>query len=156
MKKCSHLEESTKYCVSVYFHLYVNNRKGSTRLKPDDKCKPKTCFLCNHKSVVSGELHTVETLALDTKLTSMATDLRDPDILPKLAPGDMTVTDAVYHKQCLTAFYGFMRKMTRNRRSHNEHYYHKATSFAELITYIESYARESMMGQNHIFKLSEI
>ena len=47
----------------------------------------------------------------------MATEMRDTKLLAKLSVGDMTASDALYHKKCHTALHtryrSFVRKNTK-------------------------------------------
>jgi len=104
-------------------------------------------------------MHKVKTLTLDQKIRKIATELKDTQILAKLAAGDMTATDAVYHNNCLSSFYNkyrrYVRKNTSNSASDIETQTNKATAFAELVTYIESF-ESTESKENHIFKLSDL
>ena len=115
-------------------------------------------FFCNEDDSNLGELHRVETLTLDERIRNLATDLQDNQLLTKLAAGDMAANDSVYHKKCLTSFYNrhrsFVRRNTQTSMLDEETLQNKATAFAELVTYIESF--ESDGGNENIFKLSDL
>ena len=62
-----------------------------------------TCFFCD--ALVDNDFHKAATKQLDANVRKMATELNDTHLLVKLVSGDMEATDAVYHKQCLTALF---------------------------------------------------
>ena len=67
--------------------------------KPDGKTV--TCLFCDNHD---GVLHTAETLEIDTSLQSMATELRDSQVLTKLSSGDAVALDVAYHRNCYITF----------------------------------------------------
>ena len=71
------------------------------------KAGEQTCFFCG--GGVQKDFHRASTFNLDAKVSKMATDLRDSILLAKLSTADMTASDAVCHKKCLTSLH------TRNR-----------------------------------------
>ena len=72
-----------------------------------------TCFFCD--ALVDNDFHKAATKQLDANVHKMATELNDTHLLVKLASGDMVATDAVYHKQCLTALFTRHRSSTRGK-----------------------------------------
>ena len=119
----------------------------------------KCCFFCNQPEASPRAFHRVETLTLDSRIRKVATELNDSKILAKLAAGDMTATDSVHHKKCLTSYHNkyrsYLRKSSPVCTSKNEVLANKATAFAELVAYIENF--ESSDGKvSRIFKLSEL
>ena len=58
------------------------------------------CFFCDQEAGVAG-LHEVSTMGMDQTIRTYATELKDTNLLAKLAPGDMVALEAKYHKSCL-------------------------------------------------------
>ena len=62
-----------------------------------------TCFFCDAGICDEEVVHRAVTKNLDSNVRFMATELRDTKLLARLSVGDMTASDAVYHKNCITA-----------------------------------------------------
>jgi hypothetical protein len=124
----------------------------STSLSDDQQ--GRWCFFCDKP--IGDEYHTAMTPKLDSNVRKMATEMRDSKLLAKLSSGDMTATDAVYHKRCLTELSTKHRSLTRHRDSLNssEGMNPHAIAFAELVSYVED-IREAD-SETPILKLSEL
>lgn len=112
------------------------------------------CFFCDDR--VEKGYHRAATAQIDANVRKMATELRDTRLLAKLSSGDMTAIDAVYHKQCLTAFCN--RHRTFVRKEDQKEYPDvtpESIAFAELVSYIEE-SRQEKQHTEHIFKLSNL
>jgi len=111
------------------------------------------CLFCED---IHGELHKAETMTLDARVRQMATDIKDTQLLSKLAAGDLVAIDSVYHRNCLRSFYNRHRSLTR-RSIHepNDQMNAESLALAEVISHIEEYTR--LGGDiNHVFTLSDI
>ena len=119
----------------------------------DESQSTGRCFFCD--KALGDKFHTAATSKLDHNVRQMATDLRDSRLLAKLSPGDMTATDAVYHKQCLTELLTRHRSLKRQREStgSDEMMNPDAIAFAELVAYVED-VREA--GERPTLKLSDL
>ena len=94
-------------------------------------------MFCDHSD---GNLHKASTFEIDDKVRKYATELHDTKLLSKLAGGDMVAIDAVYHTNCLVAFYNRARKKysTENADDQSASRLH-AIAFAEAVCYIEEF-----------------
>lgn len=95
------------------------------------------CLFCDQSD---GNLHKASTFEIDDKVRKYATELHDTKLLSKLAGGDMVAIDAVYHTNCLVAFYNRARKKysTENADDQSASRLH-AIAFAEVVSYIEGF-----------------
>ena len=95
------------------------------------------CLFCDQSD---DNLHKASTFEIDDKVRKYATELHDTKLLSKLAGGDMVAIDAVYHTNCLVAFYNRARKKysTENADDQSASRLH-AIAFAEVVSYIEGF-----------------
>ena len=94
----------------------------------------------SHASFVMPWLTTIFTKLLpDTNVRKMATELNDTHLLVKLASGHMVATDAVYHKQYLTALFTRHRSSAQGGKASaaDNKLACDSIAFAELVSYIE-------------------
>ena len=96
------------------------------------------CLFCDQSD---GNLHKASTFEIDDKVRKYAKELHDTKLLSKsIAGGDMVAIDAVYHTNCLVAFYNRARKKysTENADDQSASRLH-AIAFAEVVSYIEGF-----------------
>ena len=79
-------------------------------------------------------VHRAATKNLDSNVRFMATELRDTKLLARLSAGDMTASDAVYHKNCITALHTRYRSFVRKRETtgQTEDYATTIHSFSQI------------------------
>ena len=95
------------------------------------------CLFCDKSE---GDLHEASTKQLDEKVRKYATELRDTNLLAKLAAGsDMVAIDAVYHTKCIVAFYNRARRLYSETEDNKENRRQHAMAFAELVSYLEDF-----------------
>ena len=64
--------------------------------------RPKRCFFCDSSE---KDLHLCQTFELNDKVESMAKEMRDPNVLGKMASqGDMIADVTYYHIKCLVEY----------------------------------------------------
>ena len=88
------LERAKRKRLTNYKEHLHPKRAHPQHLSPEKS----TCILCGNESAV---LHEFRTLGTDSRVKSMATDLRDTALLAKLEGGDLIALDAKYHLACL-------------------------------------------------------
>ena len=76
-------------------------KRRSTRNNPKIEINNKTCFFCEEPS---NDLSSCQTVELNQKVTDMATEMGDSQILAKLCQDDMVAAKAKYHLKCLVEF----------------------------------------------------
>ena len=76
-----------------------------------------TCFFCDAVICDEEMVHRAATKNLDSSVRFMATELRDTKLLARLLVGDMTASDAVYHKNCITALHTWYRSFVIKRET---------------------------------------
>ena len=76
-----------------------------------------TCFFCDAVICDEKVVHRAATKNLDSNVRFMATELRNTKLLARLSAGDMTASDTVYHKNCITALHTQYRSFVRKRET---------------------------------------
>ena len=72
------------------------------------------CFFCD-LPLGEEEHHSVQTFAVDDKVTECALALADQKLLAKLATSDMMAIEARYHTKCLASLYNRRRSLERSQ-----------------------------------------
>lgn len=115
----------------------------------------RVCFFCDSVVTNDERFHTAETGNIDFHVRKMATEMRDTKLLTKLSVGDMTASDAVYHKKCHTALHTRYRSFVRkNTKSAGDGMQPESIAFAELISYLEE--MKCIDGKYTLFKLADL
>ena len=81
------------------------NKRLQTGFAPAPIGQGSTCFFCDAVICDEEVVHRAVTKNLDSNVQFMATELRNTKLLARLSVGDMTASDAVYHKNCITALH---------------------------------------------------
>ena len=114
-----------------------------------------TCFFCD--SIISNEeiVHRAATKNVDSNVRLMATELRDTKLLARLSVGDMTASDAVYHKKCMTVLHTRYRSFVRKNEeaSSSQNMPPESVALAELISYLEEM---KCTDDSYTFKLADL
>ena len=96
------------------------------------------CFFCDNVISNDEPFHRVETSNLDSNVRKMATEMWDTKLLAKLSVGDMTASDALYHKKCHTALHTRYRSFVRkNTKGSGDSMQPESIALVELISYLE-------------------
>ena len=113
-----------------------------------------TCFLCNEPAG-SATLHRACTQDIDVKVRKCALELKDTDLLAKLAPGDMVALEAKYHTKCLAKLYNRARAAADSTNADTgDDTRLTGIAFAELVMFMEDTCKEE--GIIPTFKLSDL
>ena len=75
------------------------------------------CFFCDDSN---GTLLSCRSKNLDKHVSEWAEYLQDFKLLEKLSEGDMTTTEAKYHKKCLTELYNRVKSKQNVEKSEKE------------------------------------
>ena len=75
------------------------------------------CFFCDNGN---GSLLSCRSKNLDKHVSEWAEYLRDSKLLAKLSEGDMTATEAKYHRKCLTELYNRVKSKRNDEKSETE------------------------------------
>ena len=115
-----------------------------------------TCFFCDAVICDEEVVHRAATKTLDSDVRFMATEVRDMKLLARLLVSDMTASDAVYHKNCITALHTGYRSFVRKRETtgRTEDTQPQSIALAELIPYLED--MKCTDDTNTIFKLADL
>ena len=92
------------------------------------------CIFCENRG---KELHEVATFSnVDETVRRMATELKDTDLLAKLAGGDMVAIEAKYHTNCMVSLRNrcrsFVRSSSTDETPDTQNDMTKARAFAEI------------------------
>ena len=86
----------------------------------------------------------------------MATELKDTDLLAKLAGGDMVAIEAKYHTNCMVSLRNrcrsFVRSSSTDETPDTQNEIAKARAFAEILSYMANCCEAG----EYIFKLSNL
>ena len=92
------------------------------------------CLFCDEPATYSKPLHKAETLDLDTRVSHCAVNLQDQRLLARLSGGDLIVTGAEYHSQCLVTLYNRDRDKASTSHDDCDTNTPKRTAFSALIS----------------------
>ncbi len=105
------------------------------------------CRFCGKSD---GNMHNAESFkTFDAKVREMATELRDTQLIAKLAAGsDVVAIDWYYHKDCYTALCNRHRSL-KHRRSTGQGVSESqmtvaSLAFAEIVAYLEEHRQQSI------------
>lgn len=130
----------------------VKTRRSSSEHHPNRKTET-VCIFCDQEGGSAG-LHKASTFGIDQKVRKCATELRDTNLLAKLAAGDMVALDAQYHTKCLAKLYKraeLSRQASGERSSENMSH---GIAFAELVSHIETF--REMVEAKPVFKMQDL
>ena len=97
----------------------------------------------------------METSNLDSNVRKMATEMRDTKLLAKLSVGDMTASDALYHKKCHTVLHTRYRSFVRkNTKGSGDSMQPESIALVELISYLEE--MKCVDGKYTLFRLADL
>ena len=112
-------------------------------------------FFCDNVISNDEPFHRVETSNLDSNVQKMATEMRDTKLLAKFSVGDMTASDALYHKKCHTALHTRYRSFVRkNTKGSGDSMHPESTALVELISYLEE--MKCVDGKYTLFRLADL
>ena len=136
----------------------MNSTESSSLVKTRRKLEPTPtkknfCFFCGE---FAEDLHCASTHRIDLCVKEIATELRDSNLLTKLAACDMVSTDAKYHRKCYVDLRNRFRSHIRKTHKCDEENMvsSDALVLAELVAYIEESRNDEERAI--IFKLSEL
>ena len=116
------------------------------------------CFFCD-KIDHQNNLHRSSTQNLDDSVRRMATEMQNSKLLSKLAAGDITAIDALYHKACLTEMHTRYRTFCRQSTPQSFESYQALTAesiaLTEIVAHIEE-GRHSTQNTALTFKMSDL
>ena len=75
------------------------------------------CFFCDDGN---GTLLSCRSKNLDKNVSEWAENLQDSKLLAKLSEGDLTTTEAKYHKKCLIELYNRVKSKRNDEKSEKE------------------------------------
>ena len=122
--------------------------RSSASLPSSDK---SLCFFCNQPAG-STVLHEASTYQLDQNVRECALQLKDTELLAKLAPGDMIALEAKYHLNCLAMLYKRAQQAMPKEEDADEARLH-GIAFAELVAFMEDMRDEDC---SPVFKLADL
>lgn len=114
--------------------------------------EPVSLF-CN-EPVGSVGLHEAATKQIDKKIRKHVHDLKQTNLLAKLAAGDMIAIEAKYHKNCLSIFYNTAKQTTSQDLAGDKDHRLYGTAFAELVAFIEEASSDE--DKAPVFKLADL
>lgn len=111
------------------------------------------CIFCDEQG---NDLHQVLTLEVDRDVKEMAVQMKDSQLIGKLAAGDMVAIEAKYHSRCMLAYKrkytAYVKSCSETETSANDDSPAEARTLAELISFMESSAESGIL----LFKLSSL
>lgn len=111
------------------------------------------CIFCDAQG---NDLHQVLTLEVDRDVKDMAVQMKDSQLIGKLAAGDMVAIEAKYHSRCMLAYKrkytAYVKSCSETETSANDDSPAEARTLAELISFMESSAESGIL----LFKLSSL
>lgn len=111
------------------------------------------CIFCDEQG---NDLHQVLTLEVDRDVKEMAVQMKDSQLIGKLAAGDMVAIEAKYHSRCMLAYKrkykAYVKSCSETETSTNDDSPAEARTLAELISFMESSAESGIL----LFKLSSL
>ena len=143
----------------IDLHSPVESRLPSSddsRPTSEENMKSISCLFCDGQD---GILHQATSSNIDSSWKTMATELRDSNILRKLSMGDIVAVDGAYHNARYTSFYTKHRALTRKSTSHQPllglERDAEACALEKVVAYIEE-CKETVEDTSPVFKLKHL